>query len=182
MKDLNTYWWLEAVRGVVLILLAILIFTYPINAILGLALYIGISLLLTGIIEVIAALQLKKHFDNWKWGLTVGILEILFAIILLSNPAVTARTIPFIVGLWLMIHGVMLTGYSYQEKKVGFSGWGWNMFLGILTVIFGYLVTFNEVVGVLTITTWMGIGFLMAGIFSIAIAFFFKPKAKKEQS
>ncbi|WP_274473913.1 HdeD family acid-resistance protein [Mangrovimonas aestuarii] len=178
MKDLNKFWWLEVLRGIVMIILAILIFRHPLNTIVGLALYIGISLLITGIIEIVGAIQVKNFYDNWRWGLAVGILEMIFAFVLLSNPGLTAATIPFVVGLWLIIHGVLAFSYSFREKKEGYPGWGWSMFLGILTVIFGFCITNNIIVGMLTITSWMGIGFLIAGIFTMSIGFFLKPKVK----
>ncbi len=46
-----------------------------------------------------------------------------------------------------------------------------NLITGILTVIIGYFITSNIVVGAFTITFWIGLGILLLGLFNISIAF-----------
>ena len=61
--------------------------------------------------------------------------------------------------------------HSFQSKKEGNSLWGLSMLGGVLSVIVGYFIMSNMIVGALTITTWMGIGFAIAGIVNIVIGF-----------
>ncbi len=178
MKELHKLWWIEIVRGALLLILSILILSYPMNAIYSLAVFIGVSLLLTGILEIATALRVKHYYSPWKWGLANGVLEIILALMLLSNPAVTAVTIPFIVGIWLIIHGLMMIGYSFVDKKEDRAGWGVNLVLGLLTTLFGFIITNNTLVGIWALTTWIGLGFLMAGLLNIIIGFWLKPKKK----
>ncbi|WP_296705111.1 DUF308 domain-containing protein, partial [Algoriphagus sp.] len=85
-------------RGIILTILAIYIFQNPVSALVGIAIYISISLLFTGITQIIVSLAAKDTIENWGWGLAGGIIDILFAGVLLSNPSLSAASLPFAVG------------------------------------------------------------------------------------
>jgi len=171
MKTLQKLWWFTLLRGIILVLLAFFIFRHPINAILGVAVYIGVSLLLTGIIQTGASFASRAALPNWGWALAGGLIDILFGFVLLSNPALTAASLPFVVGFWIIVSGIMSFADAFQSRKEGNSLWGLGMLGGVISILVGYFITNNTMVGMLTITTWMGIGFAIAGIVNIAIGF-----------
>ena len=170
MKNPFKNWWLILIKGIILLVLAFIAFFQPVTALLGLAIYIGISLLLTGLFVIIAALINRKIDDNFGWHLTIGIVDVLFAFVLLTNPAITAAVFPFIVGFWTVVYGIMLFANSFQVKKAGEKNWWSETLGGILTIIIGYLIMSNLIIGALSITFWMGLGFLLFGALSISIA------------
>ncbi len=170
MKNKFKHWWMTLIKGVILILLAFFVFRHPIGALLGLAVYIGVSLLITGILLVISSLALRKYDDNWGWQLVEGIVDLLFGFVLLSNPGITAAIFPFIVGFWMMIYGVILFAGSFKAKKEGDVNWWMSLIGGILAVLFGYFISANLLAGAIAITMWLGIGLLIFGIVSIMIA------------
>jgi len=171
MKDTFKYWWLILIKGIILILLGFFVLGNPVGALVGLVLYIGISLLLTGIFLIAAALSLRKVEDNWGWRLAEGIMDVLFAFVLLANPGVTAATIPFVVGLWLMVSGVIIFINAFGAKKDGVPEWWLGLISGILTVLIGYFITANILAGAIAVTIWIGIGFLIAGLVTAGISF-----------
>ena len=143
MKTLNKYSWLMLFRGIILIILAIMVFRHPIDAMVGIAIYLSITLLLTGLIEVYTAIATKQTIPNWGWGLAVGLIDIFFAFVLLSNPAITAASLPFVVGFWLIIAGVMNFVNSFKDKKDGVSTWWLGLIGGLLTIFIGFILTNN---------------------------------------
>jgi len=171
MKTLQKLWWITLLRGIILLMLAFFVFRHPANALIGVAIYIGVSLLFTGILQTGASIGFRESFPNWGWILAGGLLDIVFGFVLLSNPALTAATLPFVIGFWIIISGIMSFADSFQSKKEGNSLWGLSMLGGVLSVIVGYFIMSNIIVGALTITTWMGIGFLIIGIVNIVIGF-----------
>jgi len=171
MKTLHKLWWFTLLRGIILLILAFFVFRHPVNALIGVAIYIGISLLITGILQTGVSIGFKDLFPNWGWILAGGLLDIVFGFVLLSNPALTASTLPFVVGFWIIISGIMSFADAFQSKKEGNSLWGLSMLGGVFSVIIGYFIMSNIIVGALTITTWMGIGFLIIGIVNIVIGF-----------
>jgi uncharacterized membrane protein HdeD (DUF308 family) len=171
MNFLNKLWWVTLLKGIVLVLLAFFVFRHPVNALIGVAIYIGIGLLITGILQTGVSFGLKNTSPNWGWLLAGGLIDIIFGFVLLSNPALTASTLPFVVGFWIIVSGIMSFADAFQNKKEGLPLWGLGMLGGALSVVIGYFIMSNILVGALTITVWMGIGFAIAGIVNIVIGF-----------
>ena len=174
MKSIKKLWWLTLLRGIVLIVLAFFVFRHPISALVGIAVYIGVSLLFTGISQTILSAVSRNSVENWGWGLAGGLIEILFAIILLSNPAITAATLPFIVGFWIIVFGAMAFANAFHDRKSGMSNWWLGLISGLLTVVIGFIISNNLLAGSIAITIWIGIAFLIAGIVNINAAFALK--------
>lgn len=170
MKNPFKYWWLVLLKGIILIVLAGFAIFQPVSALIGLVIYIGISLLVSGALVTISALFNHKTDEHFGWHLTIGIVDILFAMVLLTNPAVTAAVFPFIVGFWTIVYGIMMFVNSLQVKKAGEKNWGMETLGGILALIIGYLIMSNPVLGAITITFWIGLGFLIFGILNIFVA------------
>ena len=178
MKEQLKYWWLVLIRGIILIVLSFFIFGHPVSALIGVAIYIGISLMFTGIMLLTVAISNRKIDDQWGWKLTGGIVEIIFAFILLANPAITATVFPFVVGFWMIFYGVMMFTDSFGAKKAGDNNWWLSLIGGILTVIVGYFIMSDIFTGAIAITFWLGTGFLVFGILNISLAFSMRRLAK----
>ena len=170
MKKQLKYWWLILLRGIIFLLLSFFVFGHPVSALVGLALYIGISLLLTGIFLVVLALTSRDKIENWGWRLAEGIIDVLFAFILLSSPGITASILPFIVGFWTMVYGAMMFADAFQVKKSGDQNWWIGLVGGLLTLLIGYFITNNLLAGAIAITYWIGFGFIIAGLINIGIS------------
>ena len=171
MKEAIKHWRLILIKGIILVILSFIIFGHPVGALLGLTLYIGIALNLTGLLLIVSALSNRKADDQWGLKLTEGIFDVLFAFILLSNPAITAAVFPFLVGFWMIFYGIMLFTGSFTAKKGGDSSWWINLVGGILTVIFGYIIMTNLLTGVIVISFLIGSGFMLFGLMNIFMAF-----------
>ncbi len=168
---MKKFWWLALLRGIVLIILAFYIFQNPVSALMGVAIYISITLLFTGITQIIVSLAAKNAVEHWGWGLAGGIVDFIFAVVLLSNPSLSAASLPFAVGFWMIFSGAMTFVNAFRSKKEGSSSWGMEMFSGVLTVLVGYMISSDLFVGTFAITSWLGIGFLLGGIVNIVLAF-----------
>jgi uncharacterized membrane protein HdeD (DUF308 family) len=126
--------------------------------------------MVTGFLLIATALSNRKADDQWGWKLTEGLLDVFFAFVLLSNPAVTATVFPFVVGFWMIFYGIMLFSGSFSAKKAGDGNWWISLVGGILTVIFGYVIMTDILAGAIAITFWIGAGFLLFGLINISAA------------
>jgi uncharacterized membrane protein HdeD (DUF308 family) len=167
MKNALKYWWLFLLKGAVLILLSLYIFQHPVGTLLGLAVYIGLATLFTGIFLIAASISGPRG-ENWGWSLTSGILDVIFGFILLSNPAVTASVFPFIVGLWVIVSGIFYFVGSFTSRKEGNSNWWLDLVGGLVIIFTGYIITNNFLSGAFAITFWIGLGFFIAGVLNIS--------------
>ena len=169
MKQIKKLWWITLLRGIILLLLSIYIFKHPVDALVGIAIYVSISLLVTGLFQTGVAIATKNLSENWHWGLAIGLIDIFFGFILMTNPLLTATTLPFVVGFWIIVSGIMAFVDAFQYRKEGVSLWWLGMLGGILSVLIGYTITSNLTIGTLVITTWIGLGFGLAGLINILI-------------
>ncbi len=116
---------------------------------------------------IIASISSSKTDEDWGWKLTGGIIGVIFALILLSNPGITAAILPFILGFWIIVYGVMLFGGSFKAKKEGDENWWLSLLGGLLTVVIGYFIMSNLFAGAVAITMWLGLGLLIIGIVNV---------------
>jgi len=109
--------------------------------------------------------------ENWVWRLAEGILDVLIGFMFLANPGITAAVIPFMIGFWAFFYGIILLAGSFGSKKTGIDNWWLELLAGILTIFFGYLIAFNPLISILTITVMISISLLIVGIYNIILAF-----------
>lgn len=170
MKSKVQNWWLRLLKGIVLILLSFFVFRHPVGALLGLATIIGVAWLLTGIFLIIASIMARHSDDNWGWRLGEGVMDVIFAGIILSNPGITAAVFPFILGFWVIVNGVTTFSGSFKSRKEGDSNWGLSLIGGILTILIGWFVMSDFFAGAVAITIWIGMGILILGIVNVVLS------------
>ena len=92
-------------------------------------------------------------------------------LILLSNPAVSLATLPFVIGFFVMFKSVQYLSLSLDLKQYGIKSWGWILVFAILGIIFSFVLIWNPVFAGLTIVIWTGMSIISAGFASCILAF-----------
>jgi uncharacterized membrane protein HdeD (DUF308 family) len=109
-------WVALLVEGIVGIIIAAITFFYP--GITALALYwlIAVWAVLTGILEIVAAVQLRQMIQN-EWLLILsGVLSIAFGVLLVIYPLIGILTVIYLIGAYALIFGIMLIGFSIRLR------------------------------------------------------------------
>ena len=171
MDVFKKLWWFTLLRGIIFLFLAFYVFRHPVNTLIGITIYVGASLLLTGMILTFVSFASRASHPNWGWKLAGGLIDIVFGFVLLSNPALTAATLPFVVGFWIIVSGIIWFVEAFQGKKEEIPNWWLSLVAGTLSVIIGYAIMNNMLVGAIAITIWIGVGFTIAGIMNILVGF-----------
>ena len=172
-------WWLISLKGLIFIFLGMYIFKFPVSGMLGLVIYGGISLFISGIIIAIYAFSTRRHNTGWGWQLGEGLLDILVAIILLLNLGLTIITLPFVFAIYGLITGIFWIIQSTFFKRKGYSFWNIVLIGGLLSFIIGLLIFFHPVIAAITIVGIIGSLFIVHGIFLILFSFLVK-RIKRE--
>ena len=166
-NQISKQWYMPLLKGLIMILLAILIFMSPGGTLLAWALYIGIGFVISGIILIYQGLALRSFDQGWGWKVAEGILDIFLGFMLMANPALTAAVVPFIIGFWGVVTGIVLFVGGIANKE----GRGVKILFGILIFILSNIIMFNPVSAAMSIVVWIGILLLFAGIGSLIFAF-----------
>jgi uncharacterized membrane protein HdeD (DUF308 family) len=100
--------WAQVVQGIVGIGAGVLTFIWPIITALALVLFIGSWAIVTGVLELVAAVRLRKAIHG-EWLLALsGVMSIIFGLIVLMFPAAGAVGIAWILGIYAAAAGAVL--------------------------------------------------------------------------
>ena len=170
VKNGISHWYLLLIAGLIFIAVGIWVFFTPVSSYLALALIFSVSFLISGIAEIVFAVSNRKELDSWGWKLAFGMLSILIGMLLLSKPLITIATLPLYVGFVALFRSIMAISFSIELKSYGIKNWGSLLFLGILGIIFSYILIWNPLFAGLTLIYWTGLALITLGIFSISFS------------
>jgi uncharacterized membrane protein HdeD (DUF308 family) len=159
-------WWLVLIEGIALIIIGVLLLSYPAGALLVIIQILGIYWIISGIFQLIG--MFMDH-TAWGWKLFAGLLGILAGIVVLSSPlwssAIVLATMVIIMG----IQGIVYGGIGlYQAFKGG--GWGRGI-LAAVSIFFGFILLANVMISVAVLPWVLAIFAIVGGIFAIIAAF-----------
>ena len=163
-------WWLLLIKGFILIILACLIIFYPQESIMTISRFMGISLVITGIVLLLISAELRKSVENWTMRLAEGILDIVFGFFLLAHPEISLATIPIFIGFWVIFYGVLILTGSFQFKESFQTRRKAVLIVGIFTVIIGFIISFNPGVTIVSISILIGVPVLIIGLANLFFA------------
>ncbi len=164
-KGVKNWWWF-IVKGLLLVIAGIAIFSRPLEGYVGLSVLFSLVMLGAGIAQIFFAASNSDTLQGWGWTLTSGILDVLIGIYLLAFPVVTMATLPFMLGFWLLFRSFYLIGASFDLKSLGVTDWGWLCFGGILSAVLGFFVLYYPAAGAISIIYVSGLAFIVAGVFN----------------
>ena len=123
---------LHIFEGIVSIVAGLLTFIWPHITALVLLYLIAAWALITGTLEVAAAIRLRRLIANeWMLGL-IGAVSVLFAIALVVTPGTGALAITWAIGWYALISGALYLGLAWRLKRseVEVGGTGQSAFAG----------------------------------------------------
>lgn len=165
------YWYLILILGIILVIVGIWVFSTPVLSFTTLSLLFAMSFFVTGILEIIYAIGNRKEMANWGWSLVGGIIDLLIGILLMSLPLTSMMFLAYYVGFGILFRSVMAIGNAIDLKKLRVGDWGYFLFLGILGLLFSFILIWNPVFAGLTIVFYTGMAFIIMGIFQIYLSF-----------
>ncbi|HYL27449.1 MAG TPA: DUF308 domain-containing protein [Candidatus Nitrosotalea sp.] len=109
-------WWPFLIEGIIGILIAAITF-YDVRITIA-ALYLTIAAwaFLTGIFEIVAAMQLRKHIANEIWLIIGGIASIAFGVLMVLYPIIGALTIIYIIAAYAIVFGVIMIAFALRLR------------------------------------------------------------------
>ncbi len=164
--------WFLLVGGILAVILGGILLWAPAktraDAWLLLVVILGVYWLFTGILEIVSLVQDRRQ---WGWRLFTGAISILAGGYILLYPVAAAVALPRIIvlvlGIWGIIHGIILISTAFRG-----GGWG-AAILGILLFFLGIILVLHYStpgIGVILIWTAGAIAFV-GGIIMIIQSF-----------
>ena len=159
-------WWLVLLEGIFAIIIGVLLLTNTAITTVVLVQVVGIYWFIAGILSIVG---IFIDHTAWGWKLIIGILGIIAGILVIQHPlwstALVTSTVIIILGIEGLIIGVV-------NVVRAFRGVGWGVgILGVLSVIFGFILLANTLIAATTLPIVLGIFGIVGGIMAIIMAF-----------
>ena len=112
----NRRWWPFLLEGIAGIGAGVLSFVAPGAVALALVLLIAAWAIVTGIAEILAAIELRKVIDGeWVLGLA-GILSVVFGILVAAQPGAGALALIWVIAGYALLFGIMLIVLAFRVR------------------------------------------------------------------
>jgi len=110
----NKRWWVLLLEGLLSVAAGIFAFVIPGITALILLILIAAWAIVTGIFEIVAAIQLRKYIKG-EWLLALaGVASVIFGLALLFNPGVGALALVWLIGAYSIVFGVLLIVFGLR--------------------------------------------------------------------
>ena len=115
----------------------------------------------------------KEVADNWGWFLALGIICVIVGILAIIFPLASSIAMKILLGWLLLITGIahIIHGFSARNWR----GFITDLLLGILFIISGGWLAFFPIAGLMALTAFLAIVFVVQGVFEIVLAFQTRP-------
>jgi len=164
LRDLDpSGWWLSVVGGLALAALGAWMLANPFRSVGVLAALVGASLIVSGIVEVVA----QRGPDGlglaaWVGG---GLLVVAGAVVL-AWPDITLWALAVVTGASLLVIGVCAVGVALTHRSQ--PGWQAELALGTLSIVVGLAVLAWPDATLVILAVLLGVRALVVGILAVA--------------
>lgn len=115
----NEHWWLLLMWGLVGIGVGLLTFLAPGITALALLFYIAAWAIATGVLQIVAAIRLRKEISG-EWLLVLGgLASVLFGVLLMGQPGVGALSLIWLIASYAVVFGILLVLLSLKVRSFG---------------------------------------------------------------
>jgi uncharacterized membrane protein HdeD (DUF308 family) len=168
MKKSN--WIIFLVNGLIAILFGLLALLVPVATILTLTIYIGLFILLGGLIMFYVAYRNHRAEKSYLLLMTEAVLAILVGAVIAFWPSLSLQIFLVMIGIWATIMGLLqiIVAVRMKGKVSNHSMFTLN---GVITLVFGLLLFFNPLGAIKALFFVIGVLAVIAGVFLIYLAF-----------
>lgn len=118
-RDQSDDWWVMLLWGFVGVGVGILSFVAPGITALALLFYIAAWAIATGVLQIMAAIRLRKVIDNEWWLILGGLLSVTFGVLLMARPGAGALGLLWLIGTYAIIFGVAIVLLAFKVRAFG---------------------------------------------------------------
>lgn len=118
-RSYESNWWVLALGAAASIIFGVLVFFWPGLTALVLLYMIASWAIITGIFEIVGAIQLRKEITGEFWLILAGILSVIFGIYVFLFPGAGALGLIWAIGAYAVVLGISLIMLSFRVRGLG---------------------------------------------------------------
>jgi uncharacterized membrane protein HdeD (DUF308 family) len=170
LRALSQDWWIFLLEGVVAIVIGLIVLFWPGPTLHVIIVLFGLFALLSGVVEVFAAIGAADNHQPWGWKLTRALLGILVGLAILRWPGASVLFVLYLVGFWLILGGIVGIVEAFAEHREVQHVW-LLLLASAVSLLFGIAMFAWPKVAVVTVVYLVGIYAIVQGLVLCVLAF-----------
>jgi uncharacterized membrane protein HdeD (DUF308 family) len=111
-------WWIEILEGIAGVAAGVIALLAPEFAAQVLLVLIAAWAIVTGMIEIVLAVRLRRAIEGEAWLALAGVVSILFGVVVVLFPAAGALSVVWLIGSFAMAFGVFLVLLGWRLRGI----------------------------------------------------------------
>jgi uncharacterized membrane protein HdeD (DUF308 family) len=163
-------WQFLLILGLAAVAVGIIALVWPGQTLAVIGILFGIYLLISGVMEIVAAFGSHISAGMRVLNIVVGALSIVLGLFCFRGSLESVLLLSLWIGIGFLMWGVA-TIVSAASAPSGTPGRGWAVFLGAMTLIGGIIVISWPIGSIVTLAIFTGIWLIVVGVMEIVRAF-----------
>ncbi len=169
-------WKSVLLSGILSLVLGVLVLAWPGISILVAAIFFGAYLLVTGISQVFHAFTLHVSAGGRVLLFISGAASLILAVLCFRSIENSILLLAIWIGIGFIFRGVATAVSAISDPDT--PGRGWEIFVGIISLIAGIVVLASPFPSLATLTIVVGVWLIVIGVFEIVSAFGIRKASK----
>ena len=158
------HWWLMLIAGLLCLVMGIVVFVFPLQSYVTLAILFGVMMMAVGAIQLIIASTSANYLTMRGYFGVGGVLDLMRGIFLCIYPGVTLVALPLMLGVWMLYNSFIIISFGGDMETFRLGGSGLVVAGGVLLLLLSVVVLLNPLgAGIPTVIIIAGIGLLVLG-------------------
>jgi uncharacterized membrane protein HdeD (DUF308 family) len=115
-RSQQAHWWVLLIIGLLGIGIGLLSVFNPGLTAIALLYYIAIWAIATGVLQVIAAIRLRREIDGELWLILGGLASIAFGVLAIARPGAGVLSLLWLIGAYALVYGVVLITLAIKAR------------------------------------------------------------------
>lgn len=155
--------------GILSVILGAMVLKWPGQTIILVAIFFGAYLLVSGISQVFQAFTLHISGSGRALLFISGAASLVLAVLCFRHIGDAIWLLAIWIGIGFIFRGVAEAASAISDETT--PGRGWQIFIGVVTLIAGIVVMASPIVSLATLTMVTGIWLIVLGVMEIVAAF-----------
>lgn len=114
-RHASSDWWLLLLMGAVSLAVGVLAAWQPGLTLLAVVLLIGVNALVTGILDIILAIRMRRHLHGGEWVLVLSaVASVIFGAVVVALPEAGALALVWLIGAYAIVAGLLYLVLAYR--------------------------------------------------------------------